>query len=61
MDEEPFVSVFTPCTAFPTKDGWIGLVSCKKCGAAILIYPPDVLDTMDTHLTWHADQERKEN
>jgi hypothetical protein len=60
MDEETFVSVFTPYVAFQAEGARVAITSCKKCGAAILISPPDVIDTMDTHLTWHADQERKE-
>jgi hypothetical protein len=46
---------FTPYHAFVTEGGRIGLVSCRLCGAALIVGDEN-LDTFSKHVHWHGEQ-----
>jgi hypothetical protein len=57
MDIEDFYDTFTPGTILSAEGARIGLVTCRDCGAAILIDPRDVtVNFMRVHYEWHAKQ-----
>lgn len=44
---------FTLATAIAAEGGRCGIVTCKTCGAALLIDPRDRLDVERMHTEWH--------
>ena len=45
---------FTPARIFDTEGARVGIITCKKCGAAVFLDPSDPFSTMDLHMKWHT-------
>lgn len=43
--------------AFAAEGARVGLVTCLRCGAALLVDPWDRFDVLRLHEQWHASQE----
>ena len=46
-------ATFTTATAVPAEGARVGFVSCKLCGATIMLDQRDSEDTIQKHITWH--------
>lgn len=47
---EPFTTGVRP---FAAEGARVGLVTCLRCGAAILLDPSDAIDPVAVHRAWH--------
>ena len=43
----------TDVTVVPAEGARIGLVSCRLCGATLMLDPRDDIDTSEIHMDWH--------
>lgn len=46
---------FTAYRAISAEGARIGIASCLKCGAAIVIDPSDTVNTFELHDDWHKE------
>lgn len=46
-------SMFTGYRAWSAEGARVGLVTCRKCGVAVLIDPSDEEDPTEVHKRWH--------
>jgi hypothetical protein len=46
---------FSSGTALSAEGARVALVSCERCGAAILLDPRDETGRMQQHLQWHQE------
>ena len=53
------IEQFTSATAIQAEGARVGIVTCSRCGAAILLDPRDSFDTLKMHDDWHAMIEMK--
>lgn len=49
---------YSAARAFDAEGARCGIVTCKRCAAAILIDPADDFDAMARHATWHVVMDR---
>lgn len=49
----PLAPVFTPAASLDAHGSVIALLSCRVCGAAVLLDPRDRVDAPDLHVQWH--------
>ena len=47
-------SYYTPYIAIQAEGGRVGLTTCRRCGAAILIGDTGTDEAMPLHEAWHA-------
>lgn len=52
--EPDITRLFTALTAWSAEGARVGLVSCRSCGAAILLGGQLSVDTLALHVEWHA-------
>lgn len=45
----------TGVRSFAAEGARVGIVTCKVCGAAILLDPADDFDSVALHREWHGD------
>ena len=50
--------LFTGYRAFSAEGARVGIVTCKTCGAALLIDTSDDFDAVQIHHDWHSRQRR---
>ena len=48
---------FTRATALEAEGTRIGIVTCKECGAAIMLDPRDTIEPLRQHHEWHKARE----
>jgi len=46
---------YTPARAFSAEGARVAIVTCRTCGAAILIDPGDNEPAVDIHTRWHKE------
>lgn len=46
---------FTEATAIAAEGARVGLVTCERCGATILVDPRDDEDRLEQHAKWHQE------
>lgn len=51
--------LFTAATAMPAEGVRVGFVTCKRCGAAVLLDPRDTIDALAIHERWHQAIDRE--
>ena len=44
---------FTQATVLAAEGARVGIVTCRECGAAILLDPRDTIDPLLQHRAWH--------
>jgi hypothetical protein len=58
MPERPpratFEGDYTRAAIVSAQDAKVGLITCRICGAAVLVYPLDPFDAARRHSAWHA-------
>ena len=54
MDDLIFDARFTAATVLVAEGARIGIVTCKECGAAVIIDPRDTINALRQHHDWHA-------
>jgi hypothetical protein len=45
---------YTSTRAWSAEGARVGLVTCRRCGAALLIDPADDFDVIQRHDEWHV-------
>ena len=55
-DDTPAPSPITAYRAVPAEGARIGLVSCRICGAALVLDPGDTESVVERHVAWHLDR-----
>lgn len=54
MTHERFDENFEPATAVQAEGARIGITTCKRCGAAVMIDPRDAVNRAFQHYHWHV-------
>lgn len=47
------IAGFTRATVIPAEGARVAVVSCERCGAALLLDPRESISVMDRHRAWH--------
>ncbi len=53
MNDLIFDDQFTQATMLAAEGARVGIVTCRECGAAILLDPRDTIDPLLQHRAWH--------
>lgn len=53
MKHEEFDKHFEPCTVVSAEGARIGLATCKRCGAVVMLDPRDEVNRAREHTRWH--------
>ena len=54
MKHDLYDEHFEPATVVAAEGARIGICTCKKCGAAVLLDPRDSTNRARQHAEWHA-------
>lgn len=47
--------MYTGGRAFPAEGARVALITCRRCGAALLIDPNDDFNVLQRHQEWHEE------
>ena len=59
MKHDLYDENFEPATALEAEGARIGLATCRRCGACVLLDPRDPKNRARQHAEWHQSQEAK--
>jgi hypothetical protein len=51
---------YTPPATVHAEGGWVGFVTCRICGVAILVNPRETFDACLRHSAWHVGIAKRE-
>jgi len=51
---------YTLATSWEAHGAIVGIITCRQCGAAILLDPRDKESAVDRHTAWHEELRREE-
>ena len=57
MSDDVNLAGFTVPRALPAEGARIALVTCLRCGAALVLDPDDNEDVLELHRRWHLNQD----
>lgn len=57
--ERPDPSPITSARAWAAEGARVAIVSCRRCGAALLLDPGDEEPVVELHVAWHLDLDRR--
>lgn len=57
MSESEILAGFTLPRALEAEGARIGIITCEKCGAALVLDPDDEFEVQERHRDWHREQE----
>jgi hypothetical protein len=56
MMHDLYDQYFEPATALMAEGARVGLATCRKCGACVLLDPRDNINRARQHYEWHEEE-----